>query len=77
MEQEAVDAVSSRARKKKKGRRAKEQIDPQEDTVLIDSQDAEAEEDTSITAGSTERDNQEKDDIPVIRYTRCDRSEMI
>ncbi len=69
LEQEAVDAVSLRARKKKKGRRAKEQTDPQEATVMVDPQDDKAEEDTSITAGSTERDNQEKDDIPVIRYT--------
>lgn len=69
MEQEAVDAVSLRARKRKKGRRAKEQIDPQEDKVLVDSQEANAKENTSITAGSTVRDNQEKDDIPVIRYT--------
>jgi septum site-determining protein MinC len=69
VEQEAVDAVSLRARKKKRGRRAKEQIDPQEDTALVESQDAKAEEGTSITAGSTERDEQEKDDIPVIRYT--------
>lgn len=69
MEQEAVDAASLRTRRKKRGRRAKEQIDLQDETVQVDSQDGEEQIDASPTAISTEEDNQEKDDIPVIRYT--------
>jgi septum site-determining protein MinC len=69
VEQEAVDAASLRTRRKKRGRRAKEQIDLQDETVQVDSQDGEEQIDASPTAISTEEDNQEKDDIPVIRYT--------
>ena len=50
VEQEAVDAVSSRAGKRRSG--AKEQIDPQD--YSIDDSRMLKRGDTSITAGSTE-----------------------